>query len=83
MQLMTTVTVEEASAKLKQLMELAIKGERVLITSVGGASVQLRPEVISGPESGVPRKPGLLQGRFSVGPEFFEPLPEEELEHWE
>ena len=28
-----------------------------------------------------PRKPGLIQG--VVGDEFFEPLPDEELAHWE
>ena len=29
------------------------------------------------------RKPGALRGKLKVGPEFFEPLPPEELEAWE
>ena len=29
------------------------------------------------------RKPGRLAGKITVGPEFFEPLPEEELKLWE
>jgi hypothetical protein len=29
------------------------------------------------------RKPGALKGKIKIGPEFFEPLPPEELEGWE
>jgi hypothetical protein len=29
------------------------------------------------------RKPGSMKGILKVGPEFFEPLPEEELKSWE
>jgi hypothetical protein len=29
------------------------------------------------------RRPGSMRGKFSVGPEFFEPLPESELKLWE
>ena len=29
------------------------------------------------------RKPGSMKGKFKVGPEFFEPLPPEELDAWE
>jgi antitoxin (DNA-binding transcriptional repressor) of toxin-antitoxin stability system len=29
------------------------------------------------------RQFGALRGKFSVGPEFFEPLPEDELAAWE
>lgn len=29
------------------------------------------------------RKFGCLKGKVSIGPEFFEPLPEEELKLWE
>jgi antitoxin (DNA-binding transcriptional repressor) of toxin-antitoxin stability system len=28
------------------------------------------------------RKPGALRGKLKVGPEFFEPLPAEELDAW-
>ncbi len=28
------------------------------------------------------RKPGLLKGKLKLGPEFFEPLPPEELDAW-
>jgi len=29
------------------------------------------------------REPGALRGQIGLGPEFFEPLPEEELALWE
>ena len=29
------------------------------------------------------RKPGALKGKIHVGPEFFEPLPQDELQRWE
>jgi hypothetical protein len=29
------------------------------------------------------RQPGSLKGTLQVGPEFFAPLPENELSHWE
>jgi len=29
------------------------------------------------------RKPGALKGKIKIGPEFFEPLPAEELDLWE
>ncbi len=29
------------------------------------------------------RKPGAWKGKIKIGPEFFEPLPPEELEGWE
>ncbi len=38
-------------------------------------------KVLSLASSEEPRKPGLVQG--FVGDEFFEPLPDEELAHWE
>jgi antitoxin (DNA-binding transcriptional repressor) of toxin-antitoxin stability system len=28
------------------------------------------------------RKVGALKGKIKIGPEFFDPLPEEELKHW-
>ena len=29
------------------------------------------------------RQPGSMKGKLSIGPEFFEPLPEDELSAWE
>ena len=28
------------------------------------------------------RKFGALKGKIKIGPEFFDPLPEEEMKHW-
>jgi prevent-host-death family protein len=76
---MKTVTIHEAKTNLSRLIERACRGEEVIISRGPDPVVRLVP--ISGKKGR--RKLGLLQGKLSVGPGFFEPLPTEELESWE
>lgn len=76
---MKRITIQQAEKHLSQLIQRALKGERIIIGSNDGALVQLIPVV---PTKG-PRRPGALKSKFRVGKEFFEPLPEDELRAWE
>jgi len=71
----TVVNVHEAKTHLSKLLERAHAGEEVIIAKGGKPYARLCPL-----EPLPPRQPGFLKG--SVGPEFFEPLPDEELEAW-
>jgi len=42
-----------------------------------------RAEVAPGPGPPKKRRLNILKGQFTVPPEFFDPLPEEELDSWE
>ena len=75
---MKTVTVHAAKTNLSRLIEDACKGEEIIIARGKKPMVRLVPVCN---ETGK-RKPGWLKGKFKVGPEFFEPLPPEELELW-
>lgn len=73
---MKVVNVHEAKTHLSRLLERAHAGESVIIAKNGKPYARLCQ--LEAPE---PRRPGLLVGR--VGDEFFDPLPEEELEAWQ
>ncbi len=78
---MTTITLEKAKHDLPSLIDRALAGEEIVIETPGAASVKLSP---------VPGKPafdeatarlrgyGSMKGQLVVGPEFFEPLSDEE-----
>ncbi len=70
------VNVHEAKTQLSKLLERVRAGEEVVIAKGGKPYARLCPL-----EPPPPREPGFLKG--TVGPEFFEPLPDEELEGWE
>jgi len=76
---MKTVTIHQAKTNLSQLIEQACQGEEIVIARGPTPVVRLVP--VS--DSKGRRKPGALKGKFRVGPEFFEPLPPEELTEWE
>lgn len=76
---MKTVTIHEAKTNLSRLIEKACRGEEIIIARGSNPVVRLVP--ISR-EKGH-RELGILKGKLVVGPEFFEPLPPEELERWE
>ena len=65
----------------------AAAGEEVVITQDGAAVARLIPVArMPTPTHPVPTRPrefGLYAGWATIGPEFFEPLPEEELRLWE
>ena len=56
----------------------ATAGEEIVIARGPEPKVRLVP--VCNPRG--ERKPGRLKGKFNVGPEFFEPLPPEELDLW-
>jgi len=75
---MPVITVHAAKTNLSKLIERAESGEEIIIARGKYPAVKL-----------VPVKPvsqrhfGMYKGLAKVGPEFFEPLPEEELQAWE
>ncbi len=72
---MPIVKIHHAKTNLSRLIAKACKGEEIIIARGDTPLVRLQP--IRGRKG--ERKPGSWKGRFKVGPEFFEPLPEEEL----
>ena len=73
---MTTVNVHEAKTNLSRILEEVRAGAEVIIAKRGKPVAKLCP--IEPPKE---RIPGLLKGE--VGDEFFDPLPDEELEAWQ
>jgi prevent-host-death family protein len=76
---MKTVTIHEAKTNLSRLIEKACRGEEIIIARGNDPVVRLVP--IAGGKGR--RKLGILKGKLIVGPEFFEPLPADELDRWE
>jgi antitoxin (DNA-binding transcriptional repressor) of toxin-antitoxin stability system len=78
---MITATLFEAKTNLSQLVKLAQAGELVVITSGRNKTPVARLEAIAPLRKkrlGARAKPG-----FVIPEQFFEPLPEEELSHWD
>jgi prevent-host-death family protein len=76
---MTTVTIHKAKTQLSKLIEQVERGEEVVIARGKEPVARLVPYVQEQPKGGF----GSMRGRASIGPEFWEPLPEEELKLWE
>ena len=76
---MTTFTVRAAKAQLPKLIERAEAGEEIVIALDGRPVARLVP---CAPKVDKSKGFGSMKGRAEVGPEFFEPLPEEEIEAW-
>ena len=72
-----TIIVHEAKTHLSRLLERVHAGEEIILTKSGKAYARLVPIRDEMPS----RRPGRLAG--SIGADFFEPLPEEELRAWE
>ena len=77
---MATVSIHQAKTQLSKLIAAAERGEEVVIARGSTPVVKLIPVR---PAEAQPRVPGSMKGQFSVGPEFFEQLPEDELAAWE
>jgi antitoxin (DNA-binding transcriptional repressor) of toxin-antitoxin stability system len=75
-------TMHEAKTQLSKLVERAIAGEEVILTR-GRKRTPAVKLVAVGPVTKRERPIGFYKGQFEIGPEFFEPLPEEELALWE
>jgi len=76
---MKIVGIQEAKTGLSRLIKAACMGEEIIIARGKELVVRLVPI----PARKGRRKLGILKGKLIVGPEFFEPLPPEELAHWE
>ena len=76
---METITIHKAKTQLSRLIEKACRGEEIIIARGNKPVVRL---VAINDQPG-DRQPGAWKGKVHVGPEFFEPLPPEELEGWE
>ncbi len=87
----TSKTVPNGNTTLQELLARVEAGEELIITRDGSpiarfVAVARTPEPatpLSRPISTKPRQFGLYAGWGTIGPEFFEPLPEEELRLWE
>ena len=75
---METITIHKAKTELSRLIERACRGEEIVIARGKKPVVRL----VAIEDNKGQRKPGALRGKLKVGPEFFEPLPPEELDGW-
>ncbi len=76
---MKTVTIHTAKTTLSQLLARVEAGEEIIIARGKAPIARLAPFQ----PLAAKREFGALRGLVSVGPEFFEPLPEQELAAWE
>ena len=74
---MRSVDLESAQVHLDELIDQACSGEEIVITQAGKPVARLVPF----PEP--KRRPGVLEGKLVIPDEFFDPLPDDELEAWE
>ena len=76
---MVTVTIHTAKTTLSQLLARVEAGEEIVLARGKSPIAKLVP-FIAKPQQ---RQFGALRGVISIGPAFFEPLPEAELAAWE
>jgi antitoxin (DNA-binding transcriptional repressor) of toxin-antitoxin stability system len=76
---MKTVTIHAAKTSLSQLLARVEAGEEIVLARGKQPIAKLVP--FQPPPA--KRRFGALKGIVSVGPEFFDPLPEDELAAWE
>ena len=75
---MKTVTIHQAKTNLSRLLAEIEEGGEVLIARGRqpiARLVALKPRR--------PRVYGALQGTAAIGPEFFDPVPDDELDAWD
>jgi prevent-host-death family protein len=72
------VSVHTAKTHLSKLLARVEAGEVITIARGKTPVAKLVPAVRKGK-----REFGAMRGKFSIGPEFFEPLPDDELDLWE
>jgi antitoxin (DNA-binding transcriptional repressor) of toxin-antitoxin stability system len=75
-------TMHEAKTQLSKLVARALQGEEVILTH--GKKRTPAVKLVPVDTSRVTERPiGLYKGQIGIGPAFFEPLPEDELDLWE
>ena len=75
---MPQFTVHQAKTQLSKLMAAAERGEEIIIARRDKPAVRLVAVEDARPK----RVFGSMKGMIDIGPEFFEPLPEDELALW-
>jgi antitoxin (DNA-binding transcriptional repressor) of toxin-antitoxin stability system len=75
-------TMHAAKTQLSKLVELALEGEEVILTRGRAKTPAVRLVPVEKPTKRQ-RPIGLFKGQIDIGPEFFEPLPEDEMAAWE
>lgn len=73
-----TFNVHEAKTHLSRLLERAHNGEEIVLAKGGVPYARLVPL-----ERHVARKPGIWRHVAELKPEFFDPLPPDELDAWD
>lgn len=77
--IVTTFDISAAKARFSELIRRAEAGEEIVVARGNRPVVRFVPYVSKvRPSKGF----GSMKGLVEVGPEFFEPLPEEDLEAW-
>jgi antitoxin (DNA-binding transcriptional repressor) of toxin-antitoxin stability system len=76
---METITIHKAKTQLSRLIEKVCRGEEIIIAR----GKQPVAKLIAFNSHKGKRIPGAWKGKIRIGPEFFEPLPPDELEGWE
>jgi prevent-host-death family protein len=76
---MEIVNIHAAKTHLSKLIEKACSGEEIVIARNSEPVVRLVPVHRPEPQ----REFGALRGRLAIPEEFFEPLPDDELDAWE
>ncbi len=71
------VNVHEAKTRFSQLLELAHTGQEIILAKAGKPYARMLPLQAPTPT----RQAGRL--KLTLGAEFFEPLPETELQAWD
>lgn len=73
------VNIHEAKSRLSQLVQRALKGEKVVIARAGKPLLDLVPHRRA---AEAPRKPGRFRGRIRMAPDF-DSLPSDVLDDFE
>lgn len=76
---MTVITIHNAKTNLSQLLVRVEAGEEIILAR----GKQPIARIVPFQPRAAKREFGVMRGMVSLGPEFFEPLPMEELAAWE
>jgi len=79
---MHSATIFEAKTNLSELVRRAQQGEEILITSGRERKPVARLVAVDPIPEAASRRIGFMEGEGSIGPEFWDPLPEDELRLW-
>ncbi len=73
----TTFNIHQAKTQLSKLVDMASKGERIVIAKAG------KPTALLVPLERPSREPGLFKGMIEGSESILNPLPDATLDEWE